>query len=66
MKIGVVSTAITAKTGYGRVCRELEKRLCDHHEIVHIDAESPVMVYGARDYQEIDGKRILVLGCPNS
>ena len=66
MKIGVVSTSLHAKTGYGRVCREIERKLSSKHEFIHIDAELPVMVYGGRDYYDLgDGVKILVTTCPN-
>jgi len=65
MRILLCSTSLLAKTGYGRVCRELIKRSSGEHEIIAVDMESPILVYGAKDWVDIDGVKVLVVGCPN-
>jgi glycosyltransferase involved in cell wall biosynthesis len=48
MKIAWLSVSPYAKTGYGRMTREIVSRLLEKYEVMCIGHESDVMVWGAR------------------
>ena len=66
MKIGWLSVAPEARTGYGRQTREIVSRLLAKHEVVCIGHSSDVIVWGGKKYYTLpNGKKILTLAFTN-
>jgi len=61
MRIGWLSVSPVARTGYGRMTREIVSRLLDKYEVICLGHESDVIVWGGKKYYNINGKDVLTL-----